>query len=321
MLNSADNWRLWYNQIRQVAEREGVWRYFDQSRAEMPVPQEPIKPSVSDVSEMAFSLRDLDAEGRETWKMLLTDYRIDDEKYERTKRSIIKVGDLISSTIPANFKARLVGKHTGYQELATLEGILAPTDSQHRQLLRTQYAATMKPPRALEHKDLQTWLNNWVSIYEECREVGLPRALDMRETFTDLIQAIGQVSPDYQTFQAYSNGNKEDDDLPQPAAVISDFLKSLSVTDKRTTSSSGRITHATLQGHEQHAQNEQHGENEEEKKFNNKKLVCLRGQEHKFENCPYVNEKLRSEGWSPNPEVEEKFQNAYKNKTTQECIE
>ena len=97
--------------------------------------------------------------------------------------------------------SRLVGKQTGYQKMAALKAILAPTDTQHRQMLKAQYGAAMKPPRAREHKDLQTWLNNWISLYEECRDVGIPRALDMRETFTDLINAIGQVSPEYRTYQ------------------------------------------------------------------------------------------------------------------------
>ena len=66
----------------------------------------------------------------DTWKMPKTKYRLDDEKTKRIK-NVMSVRDLVSLTISVKFEARLIGKHSGCQDLVNRVEIM------HRMIANT----------------------------------------------------------------------------------------------------------------------------------------------------------------------------------------
>lgn len=117
-------------------------------QTDLPQLEEPVRASPKDTnSRRKTKLAELDEEEKEELRTLKADHR-DNMKLIYT------------------FKCT-----TTYDVLVSLKQRIAPTDSARKLRLATQYARLKKAPR---NQNFEVWLQEWETVYTECKELDLP---------------------------------------------------------------------------------------------------------------------------------------------------
>ena len=196
--------------------------------------------------------------------------------------------------------------------LIALKQRLVPTDEARELELAKQYKALKKPPRA---QNLDNWLQQWEKTYSQCVELKLPE-VDKDRPLYDFLNTISSVSPEFTGYWIHDLQAKRKSGQKSVTffELIEYFREShrLSMAQKGR-ASSGAFT-ATFQG-------QPADDTTEEKKLS----PCLCGIEHRYKDCPYLNELVRPKDWKPDlnlqKQIDEKLQKSLRLRTSVERMQ
>jgi len=224
--------------------------------------------------------------------------------------------------MPANIQGSIHRRHlqhtyecdTAYEMLVELKAKIAPSDFATKLDLRNQYTYLAKPPG---RQPLDPWINKWEDVYNKAKKLDLPEISAPNPHF-DFLEAIQNVLPHFYT-------SKFDTMLTQTdTGQYMDFIDLLNqfrnakriFQAKQGTLLGGQSAFAVSpQGKELGDEEQEQAAPESSQQGQNSQRTqtapkCLCGETHWFKKCPYVIPSVRPEDWTPDPEIQAKFESA-----------
>ncbi|KAI2484408.1 hypothetical protein Ptr902_03348 [Pyrenophora tritici-repentis] len=166
-----------------------------------------------------------------------------------------------------------------YSQLRTLKKHLCPLIGERNYQLRARYTAVCTRPKTA---NLDIWFDEWVTITRLLTEAKMPETTGNRAQ-EEFILSIRGLDDSWAATQLQDLIKKEqkNEEFPLIADLIAEFR---SYYRRTRPIASGLRTFATLETPR-----------------------CLDGENHKFDNCPYVNQSVWTKGWKPDKAIQDKF--------------
>lgn len=163
MLDTQEDWRLWFWGLKQHAIRYEIWEYIDpdeSSRKELMKPSIPHKNGVVDTSSLAYF-----------------QYQEDVLSYEDRLRRLDDMNTQLSQTVVRRYHPLLTEVFTVHDKLRVLKENVAPFTEARKRELRTRYFELRKTPG---RRELNEWLLEWMYHIGVMEDAGLPEATGYR---------------------------------------------------------------------------------------------------------------------------------------------
>ncbi|KAI1577156.1 hypothetical protein PtrEW13061_010556 [Pyrenophora tritici-repentis] len=146
--------------------------------------------------------------------------------------------------------------------------------------------------------NLDTWFDEWVTITRLLTEAKMPETTGNRAQ-EEFILSIRGLDDSWAATQLQDLIKKEQKNEEFP--LIADLIAEFRLYYRRTRPiASGLGTFATLEAGSSNSQGSR-------TRTGPWIPRCLDGENHKFDNCPYVNQSVRTKGWKPDKAIQDKF--------------
>jgi hypothetical protein len=152
ILESPKDWDEWFEVVRNSAQARRILHLIDPELAVQPAqPVRPNEPQYIDVNS-TFDLdnqtyANLTDSQKDHYKVLMSEYRIRSDQFEKKQRALIEIVELIQNTTARNLRPYIRGLDTPYDILKALKKRLAPTDRVRRLELVKEYNSLKKLSR------------------------------------------------------------------------------------------------------------------------------------------------------------------------------
>ena len=158
ILDQPSHWESWLFVIKTIADGGDVWNYIDPDLDTEPeIPSRLGKPLVQHINPDKRSIFDLNSEEKDTYKLLMTEYREDLAIAKQILDTIQVVRNHIVKTVSTSNIVYISDKTLVYQMLAALKKRLAPTDYARKLELASKYN---KLKLYSKKEDVEKWLKD-----------------------------------------------------------------------------------------------------------------------------------------------------------------
>jgi hypothetical protein len=295
ILDRPADWHEWLFIVKNRALDHDVEQLIDPDLAtEPPRPTEPLKPTPQDVKSDAHGLTDLNSQQIELFKLLRDEYKIDLAKYERKRTALTQIRQLIISTVSRTNLTYILEKTTPYQMLAALKLRIAPTDRARELETARQYQELKNAPKS---QDTEVWLQRWEKVYTEAAKLNIPDVQKDRPIY-EFLRTVKSIDSAFSSTHEILVDEKITENKPIPTIyeLIAKFRNHIRLNRLLPTeSSSSHTAFATLNGEAQDKQTEPW------------KKECVCGEIHRFKECLYLIDHLRTPEWAPDAEIQKKI--------------
>ncbi|EED14665.1 hypothetical protein TSTA_041430 [Talaromyces stipitatus ATCC 10500] len=192
---------------------------------------------------------------------------------------------------------------------------LAPKENREKALLIKRERELTIPKRGTKPKELA---KKWRELLMDMNLANF-KALTSEQLARDFIDSTEGVLPKFHelwstTLLQYDLNSKMStlSEPPTIEGILNEFDSWTDAYAKKELNPKPDITMATFSNKSD--QPEKNNERSATPK-SNRKITCLDGEEHGFENCPYVNPEKRTSEWKPDPNIQKKFDVLEKDKT------
>lgn len=299
ILETTKDWRKWYEQLRSEATKENLWQYINPTgmRIQRTPPTDPPKPAI-DLNNLAYT-KIL----REEWAVNKSTYLAEMGEYRLYEKRIREIRAFILDTVHLGHKYLIREQQDVPEMIAILKRKLAPKPNQEKARLTKMHRELCMPKSGTKPKDLS---KNWRQLIMDMRLAEFEEVSEYTLT-RDFISASEHVIPKFHDI--WSNRMIEYDldfetaGLIEPPTIdrlIDAFDVYADNMPKPRQSSNRDIAMGSFAGKSDQPQNNSQSRNA-------RPIKCLEGEEHGFEECPYVNPEKRTADWKPDPKVEQRF--------------
>jgi hypothetical protein len=308
ILRKPDDWSKWLFTRKMSADRNSLWEYVDPDLSlEKLKNLEDERPKELEVRRFRTPLPDEQIDIPDLTATELATYNAWSRRFDReeakwlTKQKALRSLSLeIVQTIDVKHLDLILSCADAHDQLKTLKKHLCPSTGERNHQLRAQYRAVCTRPK---RANLDTWFDEWVTITRLLTEAKMPETTGNRAQ-EDFILSIRGLDDSWAATQLQDLIKKEQKDEVFPP--ITDLIAEFRSYYRRTRPiASGLGTFATL---------EVAGSSKSQEALQGGRTTpgpwiprCFDGENHKFENCPYVNHSVRKKGWKPDKAIQDKF--------------
>ncbi|KAL2836304.1 hypothetical protein BJY01DRAFT_59233 [Aspergillus pseudoustus] len=283
ILNSRDDWRGWYNQIRSLAKARDIWEYIDPDTAAEQLPDIPRRPQIPELGRN---------EDENRWKMKMQHYTMQKNEYDEVRRGLAAVNELIHGSVSTLLVHHLYDKESIYDILKALKDYLAPSTEQQGQILLARYEKAREAP--IQDQALDHWLSNFEAAYQECQGAGLPE-VQGQHAVRHFLQAVSRHSWSWAERRFDSLQQDTSIQLPEIIRIYRGYLADTAAMRAR----SSDAAFATLKGQADQQAPQQASQHQYPQ--------CICGQYHYFHRCWYLMQSKRPPNWIPRPDIQARF--------------
>ncbi|KAF7574081.1 Trypan-PARP domain containing protein [Pyrenophora tritici-repentis] len=243
-----------------------------------------------------IDIPDLTATELATYNSWARRFDRDEARWLTKEKALRNLSLEIVQTIDVKHLDLILDCADAYSQLRTLKKHLCPSIGERNHQLRARYTAVCTRPKTA---NLDTWFDEWVTITRLLTEAKMPETTGNRAQ-EEFILSIRGLDDSWAATQLQDLIKKEqkDEEFPLIADLIAEFR---SYYRRTRPIASGLGTFATLEvassGNSQGART----------RSGPWIPRCLDGENHKFDNCPYVNQSVRTKGWKPDKAIQDKF--------------
>ncbi|KAF1942704.1 hypothetical protein EJ02DRAFT_316550, partial [Clathrospora elynae] len=308
ILTRPEEWSLWLFQHKDKAVAHGVWEYCDPSvptpPALYPQPERPMLPE-----------GDLTADVLQVQRMKLSEWEWKYRDWHQKDKALKEICTDVASTISTSLIPLIQNDATAHARLIKLKAHIAPSDPSRRRELRGKYDNLQSPkPR---NTSIDKWLDEWIRVTDLMAMLDMPE-IKGGQVQEDFLVTANKVHETWATAELrklldlQEKPGTKDLDLPSITTLVASFRQFLRIVKPQgcTLGTFG----ASLGIADSTNSTEGAGRNQKPQAKHNHppgKCICL--EEHWYTNCPYINSAVCPAGWTPDPEIEAKFQKAKKN--------
>jgi hypothetical protein len=284
ILSSRDDWRAWFQVIKDHANEQEVWEYFDPDADDETRPEPPTKPkipSANEASENAYRY----------YQMML-------QEWKDTRNAIQSTNKAIRSSVALQIRELIADKET-YKMLQILKQQYAPSDQEADFEALKNYNTVRS--RSIRQGKISAWLNDFDNAYLAIKRRNLPESND-KHVKRQFLAAISPVSYSFADRQAEMMNDPmyEKEDFH---ALLERYRTYLANTEGFKTTASG-MAFATFHGQSNDPTTSPKPNN------NGHRSSCICGKNHPYSNCWYIIRSKRPKQWKPNKEIEAKISEA-----------
>ena len=314
-LRKPDDWSKWLFTRKISVDRNSLWEYVNPDltpeRLKKLEDERPVELEVrrfrNPQPDEQIDIPDLTATELATYNSWARRFDRDEAKWLTKEKALRNLSLEIVQSIDIKHLDLILDCADAYSQLRTLKKHLCPSTGERNHQLRARYKAVcVRPKRA----NLDTWFDEWVVITRLLSEANMPEIAGNRAQ-EEFILSIRGLNDSWSATQMQDLINKEqkDKDFPPITDLIAEFR---SYYRRTRPIASGLGTFATLEVASSSSQETpaaaQTGNPQSARTRTGPYIPrCLDGQNHKFENCPYVNQAVRTNGWKPIQAIQEKF--------------
>ncbi|KAA8623721.1 hypothetical protein PtrV1_05053 [Pyrenophora tritici-repentis] len=303
-LRKPDDWSKWLFTRKISADRNGLWEYVNPDlspeRLKMLEDERPKELEVrrfrNPLTDEQIDIPDLTATELATYNSWARRFDRDEARWLTKEKALRNLSLEIVQTIDVKHLDLILDCADAYSQLRTLKKHLCPSIGERNHQLRARYTAVCTRPKTA---NLDTWFDEWVTITRLLTEAKMPETTGNRAQ-EEFILSIRGLDDSWAATQLQDLIKKEqkDEEFPLIADLIAEFR---SYYRRTRPIASGLGTFATLEvassGNSQGART----------RSGPWIPRCLDGENHKFDNCPYVNQSVRTKGWKPDKAIQDKF--------------
>ncbi|KAF1925282.1 uncharacterized protein M421DRAFT_32260, partial [Didymella exigua CBS 183.55] len=307
ILSKPDDWERWLFVRKDTADRDGLWPYVDPGlsaeelrKLQDEKPQEkPLwrfkKTQVSEEEQEDIDIEDLSAEEISVYNVWTRKYERDEARWLQKEKALRSFNSEIARTIDVKHLDLIVDCSSPYSRLTTLKKHLCPSVGERNHQLRSRYRAVCTRPRKA---NLDTWLDEWVTITRLLREAKMPE-VDGNRSQEDFILSIRGLDDSWAATQLQELVKK--DHRGEQYTSTTDLVAEFRSYYRRTRPIASSIgTFATLGVAESL-------DGPITPRGSARRVICLCGDSHMFKDCLYVNHSLRQLNWQPDKAIEKEF--------------
>jgi hypothetical protein len=223
------------------------------------------------------------------WSALKDEYNSVFKEWSKAKDGVHAVRHLIKTTIGANHYHYVVGTGSVRDDLLVLKKLFKQDTNQGKKRLNKKYTMLLAGPSRHEHTD--AFMEKWLPLIYQCRDVDLPRTRD-EQPAEDFFEFMQNAEPEFADWHLNASNGL--------AYTIEDAITAYRkrALNKSSKPPKGNVN-ATFQGRS----------NDSEPKKPSRKArndwPCRK--KHLFKDCEYVVQELRAPGWKAAPAIEQKF--------------
>lgn len=322
ILATPSDWREWYQLIKSSAGYAKVWEYInpDTKPEDLPVLTEPEFPTPATVKGNAATYAQLSKDEQEELKEMRKEYRRLFKIYEKKTDALYEISKNIQGSIDRSHLYLLEDKLEPRDMLVSLRERLAPTEIVRERTLIAKYRKLQK---ITDDTDIDKWLRDWQTIFTQCKTANIPDVQGTRAV-TDFLVAISKIDSSFADIQLdkvdelESKGKKTEIPTLYDILDIYERRRQLRSSEKKTS----RQAFATFKGRPHDQDNQIKGKSNAEPQNNNlesdtkipnkkttevkprKRPNCHCGDKHYYNECPYINESIRTSNWKPNNRIQ-----------------
>jgi hypothetical protein len=311
ILNSSEDWDIWIQTIKTAAAKRRIWDYInpDLPRTINPatMPQQtqtvktlvkPVRPTHTSVRANTTSYDDLTDGERYRLKILDEDYRLDRKSYEEKEEAIAEMSEIIKEHINKNLHQYTWDKTT-YEQLLELKQRLAPTDVARERQLIQQWAELKRRPG--KGTNIDTWLQQWEFVYDRCRTMKIPDVEGSRASY-DFLAAVDPIAGTFSKTNLITLNDKirngiEPEDFKELVRSFRDYRRT-TIVQAEPKASAFAVEPPRLGS----------------TAGSEKRPTCICGEKHFWNECPYLNQKVRTKNWKEDPQIRKQVDEKVKEK-------
>ena len=290
LLTSQSKWTPWINQIRFRALDARIWQYIDPNSTAVAEPTKPPKPSLSNINPTAMSFQNLTPAEFDMYKFMMNEYTRDKAEFNQTMSSISAIRTLIFKILPVDSYIYIEDLTTVRSMLDSLRQQFKPTDRTRQLKVTKRYQKLQKEPK---NGTAYQWLQDWMRVYKEASELGLPEVYKDRPLFA-FLTAIESLDSTWASNkkQMLNYTLMETGEIPSMQKIVEEFKNFRRIEDMiLKTHTATRSAFTTFQGKQPDGNNK----NKEEKERLPPMCVCK--ERHMFSDCQYLIKDLKNEKW------------------------
>ena len=157
-LTEWQDWKTWYEAIRQQAESHNIWHIIDPEGTS----DEPEKIPEPENPKTQFDIySDMSAKDAQRYDRLSRAYSDDIKRIDKRDRSLREVGDFINSTLSSTYLEMISSENTLKDKLRILKTEIEPSN----RLMRTHMLAEYKQLKATPYgQSVATYLQAWINL-------------------------------------------------------------------------------------------------------------------------------------------------------------
>jgi hypothetical protein len=176
LLDTTEDWKEWLGIVKSKAQSgtdTNIWPYIDPSLRVLPIPMwKPTRPTYARFHDGATTITQLSPEEKEAYRDACQIYEKDDvPTYNEFAKKMDAITQHIFDTVTARNTACIIDKTTPYEKLVALKERLALSTRVRELELAREYA---KNKIYNGNQDMNRWIENWESVYAECKAYDLP---------------------------------------------------------------------------------------------------------------------------------------------------
>ncbi|KAJ6101882.1 hypothetical protein N7486_004309 [Penicillium sp. IBT 16267x] len=309
-LHSEAQWRVWIGHIKSAAVAEDVWDYLDPEKADdevLQVPKAQEEPSIPrDTRQRERDIMELDDAELKRYTFAVQAYDRRDQRRQRVLKTMSRLNNLITRSLATEHHYLIVGEDSPRKKLIKLSETFKPKPQNRQQQLRRAWREII---RQKPSGDINHWLTQWVSLFEEGKIAGIPDCSNGDQfAIRDFLDAIQSVDDTWCTAWREKLVDQE------KSITFHEVIASYRSRQGDLAVSSGRkqpkIALASLNGEPEAKPME---------KTYRKKCPCGNTHpQHHFSKCFYLNESIRPEGWKPKEGTLERIPESIKQMSPQD---
>ena len=181
-LKDSAQWQSWHQRVKVFAQRRDIWDLCNPDADELHRPEalrEPIAPDYPD---------DGSQEDKRDWRDRLEVYKIKANRWDRQRKSLNELDDLIINSLDASLREAVMKCETPYDRLVYLSKRFARSDAYTEEIrMKWKVVSAQKPAG-----DVEKWLVSWVELYEQAVSLKISETASANK---DFLQAVKEVLP------------------------------------------------------------------------------------------------------------------------------
>jgi len=310
ILTNPEDWEEWLNQLRASADEE-IWDLIDpnESEAEENPLGKPKKPKVRDFDANVNSYAQLSESLQKAYENSRKFYESDLKEYRRQQDLLRAVRTYISTHVSKPKALLLDPTKSTYDWLVKLKEDTEPTKNFMKKKAKQQYADSLK---GLKQAKISQWLDRWEHAMKMAIKYKIPE-IDDGSWLHDLADAIQPISDTFSVLYRTQADDNEKNESSEYRKVALRLRENFAHIVKRTTTSGtmrGSAFNADFAGESEEgdsntteSQNRKRAgttsveEGKPTKKLKGQKCPACELKGHTLEDCWYLFEDKRPEGF------------------------
>jgi len=273
LLTSWEDWPAWEAAVKRLADRLGHW---DHVKTEG---QTPLPPKPDEFDDASVDLTT--DEGRSRFNVELKLHELRAQRYRAKMNAEADIIQLMEETTSAKLKHHFQQATTAHDMLLALASQLKPSVDKLHEMVDDKFTTLYSSP---QRTSLAAWCQAWKVALVEAKRYELDDLV--RSASRRFLRALQPIDP------AYVDPHRAKRGSSTKYPDIDVLIKEVSEMTAGRTAPAPSISFAA------------------NPKPTERSCIC--GDKHRYRNCPYLVESVRTANWSPNPDIAKRIEDAMK---------